>query len=135
MTPADFGDFVKFLRERSGISLEASKPGPIDTRMAPILKEMKLADLAALVAGLKAGKKDLSEAIVDAAGEMANILAGNLESVGPQPSRLGLPSTISGSSLLETSEFSNENRQIVSFIWNHTPISVRIGPNTGTGGA
>ncbi len=66
MTPADFEYFVKFLRERSGISLEASKQYLIDTRMAPILKEMKLADLGALVAGLKAGKKDLSERVVEA---------------------------------------------------------------------
>ncbi|MEZ4282472.1 MAG: chemotaxis protein CheX [Myxococcota bacterium] len=76
-----------------------------------------------------------SEAIVDAAGEMANILAGNLKSMLPQPSRLGLPTTISGPSLLETADFSDENHQIVSFVWNNTPISVSIRPNTGTGGA
>jgi chemotaxis protein methyltransferase CheR len=66
MNAADFDYFVKFLRERSGIALEASKQYLIDTRMAPILKEKKLADLAALVAGLKAGNKELADMVVEA---------------------------------------------------------------------
>jgi chemotaxis protein methyltransferase CheR len=66
MNAADFDFFVKFLRERSGIALEASKQYLIDTRMAPILKEKKLADLSALVAGLKAGNKELADMVVEA---------------------------------------------------------------------
>ena len=66
MTPADFDYFVKFLRDRSGIALEASKQYLIDTRMAPILKEKKLPDLAALVAGLKTGNKELIDLVIEA---------------------------------------------------------------------
>lgn len=66
------------------------------------------------------------DAIVDAAGEMANILAGNLKSMLPQPSRLGLPVTTSAPNLQETPDFSNKNHQNVSFSWNSTPISVSI---------
>lgn len=66
MTSADFDYFVKFLRDRSGIALEPSKQYLIDTRMAPVLKERKLADLAALVAGLKAGDKVLIDMVIEA---------------------------------------------------------------------
>lgn len=66
MTSADFDFFVKFLRDRSGIALEPSKQYLIDTRMAPVLKERKLADLAALVAGLKTGDKALIDMVVEA---------------------------------------------------------------------
>lgn len=66
MTDADFKYFTTFLKERSGIALEASKQYLIDTRMAPILKERKLADLAALVAALKTGDKVLCEMVVEA---------------------------------------------------------------------
>ncbi len=85
---------------------------------------------------LEAKPGDLeSEAIVDAAGEMANILAGNLKSMLPQPSKLGLPTTVPGPRLPETPDFIDENHHIVSFLWNNTPISVSIRPNTGTGDA
>ncbi|MBY0401507.1 protein-glutamate O-methyltransferase CheR [Myxococcota bacterium] len=66
MTDADFKFFASFLKDRSGIALEASKQYLIDTRMAPILKEKKLADLAALVTALKAGDKTLGEMVVEA---------------------------------------------------------------------
>lgn len=66
MTDAEFDYFAKFLRERSGIALERSKQYLIDTRMAPILKEKKLADLTALIATLKAGNAALADMVVEA---------------------------------------------------------------------
>lgn len=66
MNDGDFKYFTTFLKDRSGIALEATKQYLIDTRMAPILKERKLADLAALIAGLKSGDKVLADMVIEA---------------------------------------------------------------------
>lgn len=75
------------------------------------------------------------DAIFDAAGEMANILAGNLKSMLPQPSKLGLPVTFSGSALQESPDSWDANPQIVAFLWNSTPISVTIVESSRTRGS
>lgn len=66
MTESDFKYFAAFLKERSGIALEANKQYLIDTRMAPVLRLKKLADLAALIAALKSNSPGLAEIVIEA---------------------------------------------------------------------
>lgn len=74
-------------------------------------------------------------AILDAAGEMANILAGNLKSMLPQPSKLGLPVVEAGDAIGNSPESCIPNPHTVSILWNEARISVRLvedsGPATG----
>lgn len=64
--------------------------------------------------------------ILDAAAEMANILAGNLKAILAQPSSLGLPhvTKIHGSGV--TPSASVENALLVDFQWDDTQFRVRI---------
>lgn len=72
--------------------------------------------------------------IRDAAGEMANILAGNLKSMLPQPSSLGLP-VIHADGVGEKPDFSDNELQPLVCVWGGTHFSVIIRVGTGGGAA
>lgn len=74
------------------------------------------------------------EEILDAAGEMANILAGNLKSMLPQPSSLGLP-VVRRREVGENQDFSGNEPLFLFCTWGETHFSVIIRVDTGaTGG-
>ena len=50
---ADFAWFCEFLRSESAIVIDATKEYLVDTRLSPLLKELKLDSLGALIAQLK----------------------------------------------------------------------------------
>lgn len=75
-----------------------------------------------------------AEEILDAAGEMANILAGNLKSMLPQPSSLGLP-VVSSKEAGENPDFSDNEPLSLFCVWGETHFSVIIRVVSGaTGG-
>ena len=75
-----------------------------------------------------------SEEILDAAGEMANILAGNLKSMLPQPSSLGLP-MVRAKEAGGNPDFSDNEPLSLFCVWGETHFSVIIRPEAGaTGG-
>lgn len=55
MNPDDFEFFATFLRERSGISLDASKAYLVEARMLSLVEERGIGSLSALVAKLRSG--------------------------------------------------------------------------------
>jgi chemotaxis protein CheX len=121
-----------------GDAIEPNEPAPIDPAgiratvsirgawQGRVVLDFTAGAAEAVACGLLEAKPGELEtaAILDAAGEMANILAGNLKSMVPQPSTLGLPVTYQGARLLENPDFSNENHHLVSFLWKDTQISV-----------
>lgn len=76
-----------------------------------------------------------ADEIRDAAGEMANILAGNLKSMLPQPSSLGLP-VVHADEVGGNPEFSENDLPPLVCVWGGTHFSVIIRVDTGgaTGG-
>ncbi|MBY0401506.1 chemotaxis protein CheX [Myxococcota bacterium] len=75
-----------------------------------------------------------AEEIRDASGEIANILAGNLKSMLPQPSTLGLPVVFSKEAR-QKPEFSENEPSSLILNWDGTPFSVIVRVKTGaTGG-
>lgn len=75
-----------------------------------------------------------AEEILDAAGEMANILAGNLKSMLPQPSSLGLPVVFSKAAG-ENPDFPDNEPLSLFCVWGETHFSVIIRVESGaTGG-
>ena len=75
------------------------------------------------------------EEILDASGEMANILAGNFKSMVAQPSTLGLPVVFRGDPLRETPDSPDANHHCVSFLWKETHLTVIIVEGSGREGA
>ena len=64
---------------------------------------------------------------------MANILAGNLKSMLPQPSSLGLPVVIAADTG-ETPDFSTNEPLSLACVWGETQFSVIIRPESGAAG-
>src|SRR5215471_13837843 len=53
MTPLDFDFVCRLLRERSAIVLEAGKEYLVETRLAPLVREMKVNSITDLIAELR----------------------------------------------------------------------------------
>lgn len=66
MTAQDFEVICRLLRERSGISLEAGKEYLVETRLAPVLHELKLRSIGELIGQLRSHNgSELSRQIVE----------------------------------------------------------------------
>jgi chemotaxis protein methyltransferase CheR len=66
MTAQDFDVICRLLRERSGISLEAGKEYLVETRLAPVLYELKLQSIGELIGRLRSHNGfELSRQIVE----------------------------------------------------------------------
>jgi chemotaxis protein methyltransferase CheR len=63
---ADFAHLAAFLREASGLSLDAGKADFAGSRLSPLLRKHGLCDLVALIARLRKGDAALSVAVVEA---------------------------------------------------------------------
>lgn len=63
---AAYADFRQLLETTAGIDLAADKTYLIESRLAPILREHKLADVAQLTEQLKRGSHALQQQVVDA---------------------------------------------------------------------
>ena len=66
MNPEEFEFFAAFLRERSGISLDANKAYLVESRMLSLIEERGIGSLSTLVAKLRsASDPSLEECVVD----------------------------------------------------------------------
>ena len=66
MTAQDFDVICRLLREQSGISLEAGKEYLVETRLAPVLYDLKLASIGELIGQLRSHNGlELSRQIVE----------------------------------------------------------------------
>lgn len=75
---------------REGLRASVAIAGAWQGRVVVEFERAAAEQVACRLLEAKAGELGEAE-ILDAAGEMANILAGNLKSMVPQPSKLGLP--------------------------------------------
>lgn len=66
LTPADFAFVTQVVRQRSSIDLQPGKEYLVESRLAPIARNVGEKDVTGLVARLRRGDDVLSDAIVDA---------------------------------------------------------------------
>lgn len=66
LVPADFVFVTNFVRQRSAIDLQAGKEYLVESRLAPIARQIGERDVTGLVARLRRGDSALGEAVVDA---------------------------------------------------------------------
>ncbi len=66
LVQADFAFVTNFVRQRSSIDLQPGKEYLVESRLAPIARQIGERDVAALVSRLRRGDNALGEAVVDA---------------------------------------------------------------------
>ena len=66
MTPADFEFIAQMLKRRSGLIIGPDKIYLLDSRIAPVARQLQLADIDAVVAKVKAGDEAVCKAVTEA---------------------------------------------------------------------
>jgi chemotaxis protein methyltransferase CheR len=66
MSREDFELLARLLRRRSGLSLNISKIGLLERRLAPVMRRFGFKDVAGLVRDLRLGREALAEAVTEA---------------------------------------------------------------------
>lgn len=104
------------------ISIVLSSSTPLAQRVAAMMFELDVEDLA-------------NEEVADAFGEIANIVAGSVKSLLPEPSRLSLPAvsrgadlvvTIPGAHLLESRHFDCCGEPLTIALWQNTGADTHV---------
>jgi len=130
-----FGDVVEFVEsaddDRKGLRATVDISGAWSGRVGLHMDSDAALQIACRL--LEASPDELEpSAILDAAGEMANILAGNLKSMLPQPSSLGLPVVRTGDAIDDDAAAVGANRQSIAIRWSDTPICITVSPDSRT---
>ncbi|MEQ1866447.1 MAG: protein-glutamate O-methyltransferase CheR [Micropepsaceae bacterium] len=66
MTPADFDFVAQMLKRRSGLVIGPDKIYLLDSRLAPVARQLQLANIDAVVAKVKAGDEAVCKAVTEA---------------------------------------------------------------------
>lgn len=66
MIPADFSFLARLVQRRAGLVLTEGRRGPVERRLAPVMRHFGFKDLAELMAELRLGREALAAAVTEA---------------------------------------------------------------------